>query len=149
MKKPPFSMDERGKEVVLKVCSTMYVLTLMALIGTMFVRQFVLGQPVRQFEDIAIIVTTNSLVLIVAVLYLGGIVFQKLKLRYIVTGYVIYIIVGFSFTFIKYRILTSPPLSMGETFGKLSIVVIICGLITALFVLFAFLGKRRVEKDLE
>ena len=149
MKKNSLNVDERGKEVVLKVCSTMYVLTVMALIGTMFVRQFVLGQPVRQFEDIAIIVTTNSLVLIVAVLYLGGIVFQKFKLRYIVTGYVIYIIVGFSFTFIKYRILTSPPLSMGETFGKLSIVVIICGLITALFVLFAFLGNRKVEKDLE
>ena len=85
MKKNPLNVDERGKEVVLKVCSTMYVLTVMALIGTMFVRQFVLGQPVRQFEDIAIIVTTNFLVLMVAVLYLGGIVFQKFKLRYIVT----------------------------------------------------------------
>jgi len=149
MTKNPFNVDERGKEVVLKVCSTMYVPTLTALIGTMFFRQFVLGQPVRRFEDIAIIVTANILVLIVAVLYLGGIVFQKFRLRYIVTGYVIYIIVGFSFTFVKYRILTTPPLGIGETFGKLSTVVIICGLITALFALFAYLGRRRVERDLE
>jgi hypothetical protein len=149
MKKNPLNVDERGKDIVLKVCSTMYVLTLTALISTMSVRQFVLGQPVRHFEDIAIIVTANILVLIVAVLYLGGIVFQKFRLRYVIAGYVIYVIVGFSFTFIKYRILTTPPLSIGETFGKLSIVVTICGLITALFVLFAYLGKRRVEKDLE
>lgn len=149
MKKNPLHVDERAKEIVLKVCSTMYVLTLLALISTMSFREFVLGQPVRQFEDIAIIVTANILVLIVAVLYLGGIVFQKFRLRYIIAGYVIYVIVGFSFTFVQYRILTTPPLSIGETFGKLSIVVTICGLITALFVLFAYLGKRRVEKDLE
>ena len=42
MNKNPFNVDERGKKVVLKVCSTMYMLTLTALIGTMFVRQFVL-----------------------------------------------------------------------------------------------------------
>jgi len=149
MKKNPFSADERGKEVVRKVCTTMYGLTLTALIGTMFFRQFVLGQAVRQFEDIAIIVTANALVLVVAVLYLGGIVVQKFKPKYIVTGYVLYIVIGFSFTFIKYRVLTTPPLSIGATFGKLSTVVIICGLITALFVLFAYLGKRRVERDLE
>ena len=149
MKKNPLNVDERGKDIVLKVCSVMYALTLTALIGTMNVRQFMLGQPVRHFEDIAIIVTANILVLIVAVLYLGGIVFQKFRLRYIVAGYVIYVVVGFSFTFVKYRILTTPPLGIGETFGKLSIVVVICGLITAMFVLFAYLGKRRAEKDLE
>jgi len=149
MKKPPFSMDERGKEVVRRVCSTMYLLTLMALIGTMFFRQFVLRQPVSQFEDIAIIVTANALVLIVGVLYLGGVVFQKFRLKHIITAYVTYVIVGFSFTFVKYRVLSTPPLSLRETFGMLSIVVIICGLITALFVLFAYLGKRRVDRELE
>jgi hypothetical protein len=149
MKKTPFNVDERGKEVVRRVCSTMYLLTLMALIGTMFFRQFVLRQPVSQFEDIAIIVTVNSLVLIVGVLYLGGVVFQKFRLKHIITAYVTYVIVGFSFTFVKYRVLSTPPLSLRETFGMLSIVVIICGLITALFVLFAYLGKRRVDRELE
>ncbi len=149
MKKPPFNVDERGKEVVRKVCSVMYGLTLMALTGTMLFRQFVLGQPVSHFEDIAIIVTANFLVLVVSVLYLGGVVFQKFKLKHIITGYVTYVIVGFSFTFVKYRVLSTPPLSLRETFGKLSTVVIICGLITALFVLFAYLGKRRVDRELE
>ncbi len=149
MKKTPFNIDERGKEVVRKVCSAMYVLTLGALIVSMFIRQFVLGQPISRFEDIAIIVTANTLVLIVAVLYCGGIVFQTFKLRHIITGYVTYIVIGFSFTFLKYRVLTTPPLSLAETFAKLGTVVIICALITALFVLFAYLGKRRADRDLE
>lgn len=149
MSKHPLNLDERGKGVVRRVCSTMYGLTLIALTGTLFFRQFVLGQPVSDFEDIAIILTANILVLIVAVLFLGGVIFPKFKLKTIIAGYVLYIVVGFAFTFIKYRILTTPPLSLEETFGKLSLVVIICGLITALFVLFAYLGRQRVEKELE
>ncbi len=149
MKKHPFNLDERGRDVIRKVCSTMYGLTLMALFGSMLIRQFILNQPVRQFEDIAIIVTANTLVLVVAVLYFGGILFQKFSLRKIIAGYGMYIVIGFSFTFVKYRFLVTEPLSLRETFGKLSIVVIICGLITALFVLFAYLGKRRVERDME
>ena len=149
MKNKPFNVDERGKEVVRRVCSTMYGLTLIALTGTMLFRQFVLSQPVSQFEDIAIIVTANILVLVVAVLYCGGVIFQKFRLKYIIAGYALYVVVGFSFTFVKYRVLRTPPLSLGETFGKLSIVVIICGIITAVFVLFAYLGRRRVERDLE
>lgn len=149
MKKTRFKVDERGKEVVRRVCSVMYGLTLVALIGTLLFRQFVLNQPVSQFEDIAIIVTANVLVLIVAVLFLGGIIFQKIRIRYVMAGYLLYVVVGFSFTFVKYRVLATPPLSMSETFGKLSTVIVICGLITALFVLFAYVGRRRVERELE
>ncbi len=109
MKKTPFSMDERGRAVVRKVCSTMYALTLAALMVSMFVRQFVLAQPISRFEDIAIIVTANVLVLVVAVLYFGGIVFRTFKLRHIITGYVTYIVIGFAFTFVKYRVLVTPP----------------------------------------
>ena len=149
MKKNPFKVDERGRRIVGRVCSTMYGLTLLALTGTLLFRQFVLNQPVSQFEDIAIIVTANVLVLIVAVLFLGGVIFQSIRFKYVMMGYVLYVVLGFSFTFVKYRVLTTPPLSMRETFGKLSIVVIICGIITALFVLFAYMGRRRVEKELE
>ena len=67
-KKPFLNMDERNKQIANKVISIMYFLTIIAMVGIIFYRQFILGQAIREFEDIAVILTVNSLFLISALL---------------------------------------------------------------------------------
>ena len=117
--------------------------------GTIFYRQFVLHQSIEQFEDIAVILTVNVLALIGTVLYRGGILFASFRIKYILAAYLAYVVVGFAFTFVKYKFLVEEPLSLNEIFSKLGIIVVICGLIIALFTFFAYLGKRKIDKQLE
>ena len=79
-KKPFLNMDERNKQIAYKVISIMYFLTIIAMQGILLYRQFVLGQEIGDFEDIAIIVTINSLFLVSALLYFGAIQPRKLKI---------------------------------------------------------------------
>jgi len=74
-------MDERNKKVAFKVIAIMYFLTITAMQGIVIYRQFALGQNISDFEDIAIIMTINSIFLISALLYFGAISIRKLKLR--------------------------------------------------------------------
>ena len=46
-------MDERNREVALKVMAIMYIITILALQGVIIYRQFALGQDIRDFEDLA------------------------------------------------------------------------------------------------
>ena len=78
-KKPFLNMDERNKLIAYKVISIMYFLTIIALVGIVFYRQFALGQDIGDFEDVAVIMTINSLFLISALLYFGAIPIRKLK----------------------------------------------------------------------
>jgi hypothetical protein len=60
-KKPFLNMDERSKLVAYRIISIMYFLTILSMQGIVLFRQFALGQELRDFEDIAIIMTVNSL----------------------------------------------------------------------------------------
>ena len=142
-------MDERNVNIVYKICTIMYIITLMILIGIISYRQFALNQAIGEFNDIAIVVTINVIFLLGAIFYFGGITFKKFKLKYIITAFIVYVLIGFIFTCFKYRVLINPPLSVSEIIGKLYIIVPICGLLTAVWVIFAYLGKRKVDKDLE
>lgn len=144
-----FNMDERNKLTAYKVISVMYVFTLIALQGSMLYRQFILGQPISKFEDIAIVVTINSLFLISALLFYGAIPIRKLKLKTILFGYSVFVVAGSLFTYAKYNIFQSPGLSPAQLLDKLFIIFAITGLITFFFVLFSFLGKRKIDKEIE
>ena len=74
-------MDERNRQIAYKIISIMYFLTLLAMQAIVLYRQIVLGQDLHEFEDIAIIMTVNSLFLISALLYFGAIPIRKLKIR--------------------------------------------------------------------
>ena len=74
-------MDERNKLIAYKVCTIMYLLTIFALQCIVIYRQFALGQNINDFEDFAIVMTINSLVLIGALLYFGAIPIRKLKIK--------------------------------------------------------------------
>ena len=142
-------MDERNMQVAYRIMSIMYILTIMALQGIVIYRQFALGQSIRDFEDIAIVMTVNSLFLISALLYFGAIPVQKLKIKTILAFYAAIIVLGTLFVYAKYNIFQSPGLSFKELFDKLIIVFAVSGIIVLFFVLFSILGKRRINKKLE
>jgi len=142
-------MDERNKLIAYKVIAIMYFLTIIAIDGIVIFRQFVLEQEIYEFEDIAIILTVNSLFLISALLYFGAIPFKKISLKIILTLYATIIVLGSLFTFAKYNIFQSPGLSVEQLFEKLLIIFYITGLIMIFLVIFSYLGKRKIDKEIE
>jgi hypothetical protein len=142
-------MDERNKQVAYRIIAIMYFLTILAMQGIVIYRQFALGQEIEQFEDIAIIMTVNSLFLISALLYFGAIPIQKLKIKTLLLIYLLLVVLGSVFTYLKYNVFQSPGLSFKELFDKLIIVFAIIGIMLFFFSMFSILGKRRIEKELE
>ena len=55
----PLRLDERNINTICRVCSIMYGITWLALAGILLYRQFVLGQSVEEFNDIAMLFTFN------------------------------------------------------------------------------------------
>jgi len=148
-KKPFLNMDERNKKVAFKVIAIMYFLTITAMQGIVIYRQFALGQNISDFEDIAIIMTINSIFLISALLYFGAISIRKLKVKSILLIYLVFIILGSVFTYAKYNIFQSPGLSFEQLFDKLIIITSIIGLLMGFWILLSILGKKRIDKEIE
>lgn len=148
-KKPFLNMDERNKHIAYKVVAVMYFLTITAFYGIILYRQFVLGQEISEFEDIAIIITINSLFLISALLYFGAIQIRRLKIKSILLIYVVFVVLGSLFTYAKYNIFQSPGLSFQQLFDKLIIIMTIIGLIMGFWVLLSILAKNRLDKEIE
>ncbi len=142
-------MDERSKLIAYKIIAVMYILTIVAIQGIVIYRQFALGQSIHDFEDIAIIMTVNSLFLISALLYFGAIPIQRLKIKSIIFGYLLIVILGTVFIFLKYNVFQSPGLTPAQLFDKLIITFSVSGLIVLFFVIFALLGIRRADKEIE
>jgi len=147
--KPFLNMDERNKQVAYRVMAIMYLLTIGALQGIVIYRQFALGQSIRDFEDIAVVMTVNSLFLVSALLYFGAIPVQKLKIKSVLLAYVAIVVLGAIFIYLKYKVFQSPGLSMEEILHKLLIVSAVSGIIVLFFVVFLLLGQRRMRKELE
>jgi len=142
-------MDERNKQIAYKVIAVMYFLTIIAMQGIVLYRQFALGQEMSDFEDIAIIMTINSLFLISALLYFGAIQVRRLNIKSILLIYVVFVVLGALFTYAKYNIFQSSGLSIEQLFDKLIIIITIIGLILGFWILLSFLGKKRLDKELE
>ena len=142
-------MDERNKQVAYRIISIMYFLTILSMQAVVIYRQFALGQEIRDFEDIAIIMTVNSLFLVSALLYFGAIPIRKLKIKSILLIYVLLVTLGSLFTYAKYNLFAGPGLSFRQLFDKLIAVYAITGIIMLFFIIFSILGKRKMEKELE
>ena len=147
--KSPLKLDERNKLIGLKVIAVMYFITVIYLQAVVIYRQFALGQSISDFEDIAIIMVFNSLFLITALLYFGVVPVQKLKIKSVLSVYAIIVVLGSIFTYAKYNIFQSPGLSIPQLFDKLIIIFSVSGLIVLFFVLFSYLGQRKLEKEIE
>lgn len=142
-------MDERNKQLALSISTVMYFFTLISLGSVMIYRQFVLKQDISNFEDIAIIMTVNSLFLLSAFFYFGLFSVKKLKIKTILIVYLGFVLIGSAFTYIKYNILDNAGLSITEMLDKTIIVAGITGIISLFFIVFTILGKRRLEKEIE
>ena len=142
-------MDERNKKIAYKVIAVMYFLTIISMQGIVLYRQFALGQKMSDFEDIAILMTINSLFLISALIYFGALPIRKLKIKNIILYYLILVVMGSAFTYLKYNVFQSPGLSFEQLFDKLIIIISIIGLIMGFWILLTYLGKKRIERELE
>ena len=142
------NLDERNLGVIQKVSAIMYFINVMIIAGILIYRQFVLGQNTEQFMDIANLLVFNVIVAIAAILYLGGIPFPRIKVKTILLIYVIFVTIGFLFTLFKYAVLQNNPLSFTESLDALLIILVICGLFMFIYGLFAYLGSKKLEKDI-
>ena len=148
-KKPFLNMDERNKQIAYRIMSVMYLLTIISMQGIVLYRQFALGQELHEFEDIAMIMTVNSLFLISALLYFGAIPVRKLKVKSILLIYLLLVVLGSLFTIVKYNIAGGAGLTFTQLFDKLIIVYAVTGIILLFFIIFSILGKRKMERELE
>lgn len=150
MSKRRFHFDEREMDTFRRICTAMYILTIIALIGIVNYRQFVLSQPHQQWDDIAMLMTINVIVLLGSVLYLTGTVNpKKLRLAHILAGYIGFVLVGFAFTIFKYTVLLGQELTLTEVWDSLLTVIKISGILLLLLGILAYIGSRRMEKLIE
>ncbi len=149
MNKDFLGLDERNVNIALRVCTALYLITLTALTGGIFYKQFILHQPIELFEDVAIIVTFNVIALFGAILYFGGFTLNKMRPRQLIAIYVIFVSLGFVFTMVKYIIFLGQELDLFQVLNKLFIIAVICGLLIFVWWFFAFLGNRRIENQLK
>ncbi|UCD97845.1 MAG: hypothetical protein JSV42_12860 [Chloroflexota bacterium] len=149
MNKKLFNFDEREANIFRSVCTILYLLTILSLIIIQLYRQFVLHQPQQAWNDIAIILSANILVLFGLTLYLtGAIDLGKMKVRHLLAGYTLFVTFGFLFTTFKYTVLMGQNLTFTQIWSNLSTVVIISGILVLALGLLAYLGNRRINKQI-
>jgi hypothetical protein len=149
MNKRLFTFDERESNVFRSLCTVMYLITIFALAAIQLYRQFVLHQPQEAWNDIAMLLTVNILVLLGLTLYLiGAVDLRKIKLRYILAGYALFVLIGFLFTMFKYAVLLGQQINLAQAWDNLSTVVIISGILGLILALLAYLGNRRIDKQI-
>jgi len=98
----------------------------------------------------AIIVSFNVLAMIGSALYFaGGFAIKKSRLRWIIAGYVGFVLFGFAFTIFRYSVLLDQELSLNQVVGYFLTVAKITGILVIVGCLLAYLGNRRTEKQIE
>jgi hypothetical protein len=147
MSRPPVPLDERNIDSIRKVCTVMYGITMVLLALAVLYRQFALGQATREFEDIAVILTSNVIVGLSALLYFGGVALPQFSPRALAAAYVGFVLVGFAFTVFKYAVLLGQAMNAGVLWSNFLTVATLCALLTGIYVLAAYLGARRLEKQ--
>ena len=150
MRKRPFKLDERERNVFRNLITVFYFITLAVLIGMQLYRQFVLGQPSEQWNDIALLISFNVIFLLGGGLYLSGTInLKKTKTRYIVIGYAAFVLFGLLFTIFKYVVLLGQDVGLDQVWDYMLIILPITAVLVIGWGLLAYLGRRRMEKQLE
>ena len=150
MRKRPFKLDERERNVFRNLITVFYFITLAVLIGMQLYRQFVLGQPSEQWNDIALLISFNVIFLLGGGLYLSGTInLKKTKTRYIVIGYAAFVLFGLLFTIFKYAVLLGQDVGLDQVWDYMLIILPITAVLVIGWGLLAYLGRRRMEKQLE
>jgi hypothetical protein len=143
------NLDERNINILLRICTVMYIITLFSLIAIQLYRQFILHQATSEWQDIANILTFNVLILLGSALYLGGLTPQKVKIRTILFLYLGFVVVGVIFTIFKYTVLLREQINLADIGSYFLIVSVICAVLVTAWSILAYLGQKRIEKKLE
>lgn len=144
MKKKPFSLDERQRQIVYRIIMALYFFTLVYLGSTIFYREHILGQPSTAFDDIAILFTINVLGLGIAILWTGGIVIEKFRWGVILSIYIGWVVLGTLYTVIVRQITDWKVI-----LNKIGIISALCGIIILVYLLIAFIPRRRIDSHLD
>ena len=143
-----FQLDERAGDLSRKVCTLMYCITLLMLIGVLFYRQFVLNEDLKGLRDIANILVFNVILTPCIIGLWGGFSVRKVKPLVLLAVYVGFVLLGSAFTFIKYTVLLNQHLGTAAMLDKLLLISAICAGFVAVYVFFAYFGARRIDKEI-
>jgi heme/copper-type cytochrome/quinol oxidase subunit 3 len=150
MRKRLFILDERERIVFRDLIAVLYFITLAVLIAMQLYRQFVLNQPLGQWNDMALLITFNILFLLGGGLYLSGTVnLKKIKARYIVIGYAAFVLLGLLFTIFKYAVFLKQDVRLEQVWDYFLIILPITAVLVIAWGLLGYLGYRRMEKRIE
>ena len=150
MRKRLFILDERERIVFRDLIAVLYFITLAVLIAMQLYRQFVLNQPLGQWNDMALLITFNILFLLGGGLYLSGTVnLKKIKVRYIVIGYAAFVLFGLLFTIFKYAVLLKQDVGLQQVWDYFLIILPITAVLVIAWGLLGYLGHRRMGKRIE
>lgn len=143
MKRPGLQVDERSASIFRRVCARMYLATIVVLWLDVLYRQLWLHQPVTDFMDVALIVVANVVLAIGAILYAGGVTIPRFRASLVASFYAACVIAGTGFWILK------DPEGTPRATGKFLIVASVSAILILLYLLAAYLGTRKVDRELE
>jgi len=144
MSKAVFNFDERTVSVIQKISTRFYFLTMAVLGATLIYRQFMLGMPVEGvLQDIANVFTANVVLWLAVAFYFGGIYLGRVKLLPVIGAYLGLVVIGTIFTAVKYG-----ATSFQALYPHMLVVAGVSAGLVAFWAVFAYLGQRKVEKEI-
>lgn len=143
-----FNFDERNKTIFLKVSTSMYFFTLLYLTISFYYKQYFLGIEISQQEDTAVLLTLNAILFLSFYFFFSGTRLRINKAKRFILLYFVFVSVGTSFTFIKYFVFNGISFSWQFAIEKFLIVAVVSTVLTLLYMFFAHLGYKRIEKDI-
>lgn len=143
MNKPSFRSDERTISLVRKICTRFYFVTMVALCCILLYRQLILGEPIDELHDLAVLFTANIILWIGAALYYGGLTIGRVGALPVILIYLVLVAAGTIFTTLKYG---------STTFGEIAVHFVTVATVSAglvgIWAALAYLGQRRMDREL-
>lgn len=138
-----FNVDERSRETATRTAYFFLHITQLLLAGVLFYRLYVLGQPDGELRDFQVVLAISLFGYIAAQLYFGGILpVPSLKGALAAWAALVVLVAGGSILFMGF-----PPLSDWAVTWLPA--VLGPAILVGLYSLLAWLGKRRIDRQIE
>ena len=147
--KMQLKIDERNLSVWRRVLSVLHSFTALALVVMFLYRHYISGQSFEDIWDIGCLMILNGLFLSVGVLYLGGVNFEKIRIKWLAVGYLVFLVIMFLFMSFIDTFVEGTTFDFYSIADRMPIIAIVSGVIMLVFVFFAVMGKQKIDKDLE
>jgi hypothetical protein len=144
MKAASLQIDERTITNARKISTKLYFFMLSALWVDVCGRQFILGQSLSEFVDLAALTVVNIFLFVGAILVCGGVTVRKIRASTVARFYCACIVAGAALTIFKYR--SSSAL---EILWRILLIAAVAGVLVLLFVSIAYWSARKADRQLE